>query len=239
MILPLSDAPFDTPLTFEQASDSHLGRRLQHLGLARGDRLIRLSQEVLACSVRVHTPVGEAVLAPGMAAKVIVHHDNGNKTPIAEMQPGEEGHVEGLVCGSGLEQGLAVLGILENDRITMLRRLPPMDYLALKQGQRLLLTEGEAAKIWGRSQGQSMQFAVAGKGASFIVTRILGGRRAASQLKQKGIVQNVELQLESVRPAYNAGADIPGAKNLGIIQTQAGLRLYLRPDHEAGLLVQV
>lgn len=239
MILPLSDAPFDTPLVFEQASESKLAKRLQRLGLARGDSLTRLSQEARACSVRVRTPVGEAVLAPGMAAKVIIHHDDGHKTPVSEMLPGEEGHVEGLVCGSGLEQGLAILGIRDNDRITLLRRLPPMDYVALKQGARLILNEGEAAKIWGQSQGREMQFAVAGKGAPFVVAELLGGMRATAQLTEKGIVQGVELQLESVRPASSAGGGMAGTKNLGVIQTQSGLRLYLRPDHEAGVLVKV
>lgn len=236
MIVPLSQAPYDTPLLFEQATDKQLAQRFSRLGIARGDVVKRLSEEAMTLSARVGTPKGEVVLAPGMASKVIVHHDDGHKTPVAEMQPGEEGHVEGLVCGTGLEQGLRILGIRENDRIILLRRLPPMDYVAIKNGARLTLTEGAAAKIWGTAQGREMQFAVAGKGVPFIISVLLGGARATGMLLRMGLAPGEELLLESVRPASSAGS---GAMEHGVLQTQSGLRLHLRPEQEAGVLVVV
>ncbi len=238
MIQPLSEAPYDTPLAYQQATHASLARRLQGLGIEKGDLVTRMSEGENASSVRVKTPVGEAVLAAGMAAKIIIHHDDGHKTPVSEMQAGEEGHVEGLVCGPGLEKGLEKLGIRENTRITMLRRLPSMDYIVLKQGLRLILTDGQAAKIWGTSQGREMQLAVAGGGVPFEVTKLLGGMGATATFQQNDIAPGVMLQLESVRPVPRTTKG-RGVEKLGVLQAQSGLRLYLRPDMEAAILVSV
>lgn len=234
MFLPLSQAPFDTPLAYEHAADKGLAQRLERLGIAKGDIVFRLNEVSYASPVRIKTPTGEAILGVGMASKVIIHHDDGHKTPISEMQPNEEGHVEGLVCGSSLEQGLKTLGIRENDRITMIRRLPPMDYITLHNGMRISLTEGVASKLWGTSQGREMQFASAGKGAPFTITSLLGGAYSVSMLRRLGLTPGVVLELENVRPASDSGR---ACKGHNVLQTKPGLRLHLRPDQEAGILV--
>ena len=236
MSFPLSQAPYDTPLVVEQIRDEQLSRRFTRLGIAQGDVLTRMNEEAHISPVRVRTPKGEVVLASGMAAKVIIHHDDGHKTPAVEMHPGEEGHVEGLVCGSALERGLGILGIHENDRIGMLRRIPPMDYVALKDGStRTTLTEGMAAKVWGHVRGRETQFAMAGVGEAFTVTALLGGTRAKASLENLGVAPGVVLTLESVRPALGAGR---AAKGQTVLRMASGLRLYLRFDLETCILVR-
>ncbi len=236
MPLPLSQAPYDQPLIFEHVTDTPLSRRLQRLGISRGDVVTRMSEEARAFPVRVRTPKGEIVLAPGMASKVIVHHDDGHKTPVSEMHPGEEGHVEGLVCDSALEYGLQILGLRENDRLRMLRHIPPMDYIALAEGARLFLPESLAVKLWGTARDQEMQFAVAGRGIPFLVTAHIGGARSTAILQRMRLVPGRLISLETVRPAPSAGRR---SKDQNILQTHSGLRLHLRPDQEDGVMVEV
>lgn len=236
MTTPLSQAPHDVPLVLEAVSNAALAKRFERLGLSPGAVVTRTGDEAVAAPVRVSTPKGEAILASGMAAKVIVHHDDGHKTPVSEMRPGETGHVEGLVCGSTLECGLRLLGIRENDSIVMLRRVPPMDYTAIRSGARLTLPEGAAAKLWGESRGRETQFAMSGAGEPFVIKAFLGGPRATAALESMGLGPGVELTLESVRPAASEGRR---AKDQTVLTTQSGLRLYLRKDMEASVLVRV
>jgi Fe2+ transport system protein FeoA len=236
MHLPLSQAPYDQPLIFGHVGDMQLSRRLQRLGISRGDVIMRMNEETRAFPLRVRTPKGEVVLAPGMASKIIVHHDNGHKTPVSEMLPGEEGHVEGLVCCSLLEYGLQILGLRENARLGMLRHIPPMDYIALAEGVRLSLPESIAVKLWGTAKGQEMQFAVAGRGIPFNITAHLGGARSSAILQRMGLVPGRLISLESVRPAPSCGAR---SSEQNVLQTHSGLRLHLRPDQEAEVMVEV
>ncbi len=216
--------------------DRHLAQSFDRLGISKGDSLTRLNEEAHARPVRVRTAKGEAVLAAGMASKVIVHHDDGHKTPVSEMLPGEHGHVEGLVCGTALEQGLRVLGIQENDHLVLVRHIPPMDYIVLMGGARVSLTEGAATKIWGTVDGREMQFAMAGKGVQFTVNRLIGGARSMTMLERMGLRPGVKLNLESVRPASCAGRV---TKDHNVLQAHSGLRIYLRHDQEATVMVEV
>ena len=118
-----------------------------------------LDQEVLVRPVRVRGPKGEAVLGGGMAMKVVVHADDGRKLPLAEMGANETGHIEGITGGPGLSGALSVLGLGISDRVCFLRTLPPMEYITLlESGIRVRLTEGMAAKIWGRTTGEPLQY---------------------------------------------------------------------------------
>lgn len=165
---------------------------------------------------------------------MIVHHDDGHKTPVIEMHPGEAGHVEGLICGSALAEGLAVLGIRENDPITILRRVPPMTYLTLIGGKRVQLTEGIATKIWGEMDGRLMQFVTAGRNKPFCVQRLLAGRRASAMLAQLDIAPGRAIILEGVTPAQTMGR---GGRDQVVLAMKTGLRLYLCPGQAQSVLV--
>ncbi len=227
MLFSLDQAPLDTPLRLADICDSQLAEWLSRLGVDADDRLLRLDEVAAAGAVRIAGPNGEVVLGSGMAAKVIVHHDDGHKTPVIEMHSGETGHVEGLVGGSALAEGLAVMGITERSPITLIRHLPPMNYQARLNQQRIMLTEGTASKIWGQMNGRAMQFVMAGYGLPFKVSRLLAGRGARNMLENLSIGPGTILILEDVSPAPGAGLH---HRDQIVIAMQSGLRLYLRPD---------
>ncbi|MFW5838165.1 MAG: FeoA family protein [Desulfovibrionaceae bacterium] len=234
-MLTIDKAPSETPLAIIGIKDPVLAERLGRLGVHVGDRVSRLAEEAMAGPVRVRGPKGEVVLAAGMAAKIIAHHDDRHKTPVLEMNPGEEGHVEGLVCGSAMEKGLEVLGIRENDRITMVRRIPPMSYQAVVDGRRVNLSEGAAAKIWVSMEGRDMQLAMAGTGKPLTVKLLIGGERALAMLESLGLAPGRTVTVERVAPARVAGV---GGRDQIVLAAPSGLRFYLRPDQARAVLVQ-
>ncbi|MBG0774896.1 MAG: FeoA domain-containing protein [Desulfovibrionaceae bacterium] len=236
MLLTMDKAPCDTPLVLVALEDSVLAARLARMGLNPGDEIVRLDEEVAPGPVRIKGPAGEVVLAPGMAAKVIAHHDDGHMTPILEMTPGERGHVEGLLCGESLEWGLAVLGLQENDRVEMRHRIPPMEYTVLVDGAPVRLPEGAAAKVWGRQAGRDLQLCMAATGKPFEVLQLLGGERAVALLERNGIVPG-----KVVVPERVASARIMWRHDRKqiVVESRSGLRLYLRPDQARRIIVRV
>ena len=139
MQISLDQAPVGRPLRLTAVMHQVLGQRLERMGLYRGCLLHREDEEVAVQPVRVLGPDGEATLSAGMAAKVVVYHDDGH---IVEMPPGEAGHIEGLTSNTGLEVALATLGLHENGRVQLLRKIPPMRYTARLDGhQRVHFTE--------------------------------------------------------------------------------------------------
>ncbi len=208
------------------------------MGLFEGKQLIRLDEEVLIQPVRVRGPRGEFILGGGMASRIVAHLDDGRKLPLAELRPGESGHVEGITCGSALEKSLDILEAKENDEITFVRKIPPMEYVTVveKKG-RVRLNEGLAAKIWGRMGEHSLQFACSGVREKFEVTDILGGRRVREVLAVQGVIPGKTLILEGVEPA---GTLFMGQQNhLLIISTPDGLRLFLQEREGQRIFVRV
>ena len=206
------------------------------MGLFEGSEITRLDQEVLIQPIRVRGPQGDAVLGGGMTMKIVVHLDDGRKLPLAEMKPDEAGHIEGLTGGRRLESALETLGLKMNDHIRMLRRLPPMEYVAVIESQgRVRLTEGMAVKIWGRMHGKSLQFVSSRAGERFHVEQILGGANACQMLGSRGIEPGKILILEGVAPAQNLRM---GVRNPVVITSAEGLRLFLNLSDAEQILVQ-
>ena len=171
-----------------------------------------------------------------MASGVLVHLDQGDKKPLLELQPGEGGHVEGLTVNPQLAKAFDVLGLKENDLITMVRKLPPMEYLTLIEGRkRVRLVEGAAAKIWGSIRDRFMQFANASVDESFLVTDILGGDRVHHYLRQQGIEPGKTIFLEGVEPSRTLYLD---RGTPVIITTKDGLRLSFHPRAAERVLVR-
>jgi Fe2+ transport system protein FeoA len=199
---------------------------------------MRLDEEVLIQPVRVRGPEGEFILGGGMAFRIVAHLDDGRKLPLAELKPGESGHVEGIMCGSALEKSLEILGAKENDEITFVRKIPPMEYVTVvEKTGRVRLNEGLAAKIWGRMGEHSLQFACSSVREKFKFTDILGGRRVRDALAVQGVIPEKTLVLEGVEPA---GTLFMNRQNhLLIISTPDGLRLFLQAKEGERIFVQV
>ncbi|WP_320006951.1 FeoA family protein [Maridesulfovibrio sp.] len=234
MPLTLDKAPVEKPLVLLEIRNESLKTRFERMGLHIGAELEVMSEDSVQHPVRVRGPQGEVLLAAGMATKVIVHHDDGHKTPVFEMNPGEKGHIEGLISGSHLEKSLKILGISEGDNIELIRCLPPMEYKTVVDGKRTSLTEGMAAKLWGNCDKRPCQLATCGKGRPFEVENILGGPRAAESICSIGIKPGAKITLETVEPARSIGMN-HGARI--IIMTKEGLRLHLRQDQAETMVV--
>ncbi len=236
MSLQLIDAPLGEPLVLAGVLDPELALRLRRIGLSEGSEIVRLDGEVLVQPVRIRGPRGEAVLGGGMAMKTIVHLDDGRRLPLTEAEPGEGGHIEGLAGGPAFSRSLGILGLKSDDRIEVTRKLPPMEYITLvESGGRVLLTEGMAAKIWGRMADRMQQFVSARVGRLFHVMDILGGSNARQMLRSRGIEPGKIITLETVARAQTLQPDI---RNPVVISSREGLRLFLEATDGRRILVR-
>jgi Fe2+ transport system protein FeoA len=236
MDIPLTEAPFDKPLTLSRVDREDVDAMLSQVGLFRGQAFTRENEEVLLHPVRVHTSSGDIVLGGLQAMRMIVHLDDGRKMPLLEMLPGQTGHIEGATCPNRIMETLSVLGLSADDPITFLRQLPPMDYTALvDRKKRVRINEGMAAKIWGRVGERRLQFVSAGKGQPFIVEKILGGFRAGQALEEKGIAPGKTISLETVAPAQTFSTT---SREPVVITTEAGLHLHLPPGQAQHIYVK-
>ena len=232
----LTVAPFEKPLRLVKVADSSLAARLRHMGIFEGMELIRIREDVKLQPLRVRGRSGDAVIGGGMSAKIIVHLDDGRKFPLAEMEPGETGHIEGLTGGTGLSSPLSILGFKNDERITLIRRLPPMEYVVfIEKKGRIRLTESMAAKIWGETGKKMLQFNYAGKGGQFNVKSILGGENARKMLCARGIEPGAVLVLEGVSPAKTL---YMSKKNPVVVSTRDGLRLFLEQKNADQIFVK-
>lgn len=235
----LAQAPCEVPLTVVRVADARLEDQLSRMGIHPGGRVTRLDEEVALSTVRVRGPKGEVLLGGGMGGKVVVHLDGGKggeerMVPLAELAPGQSGHIEAVTGGSEIADTLAALGLKDDDRIEVVRVLPPMEYVARLSGRgRVRLAEGMAAKILGRMGAVECQFANAQAGATFLVTRILGGERARRAIAALGLAVGDELVLDHVA---KASSYLLSGGDRVVLTSGAGLRLFLRRD-QADLVI--
>ena len=113
----LTEAPFEKPLLLVKVADTSFAARLRRMGIFEGMELIRIKEDVKLQPLRARSRSGDAVIGGGMSAKIVVHFDDGRKLPLAEMSPGETGHIEGLTGGAGLSDALSVIGFKNDDRL--------------------------------------------------------------------------------------------------------------------------
>lgn len=230
----LTHAPAGIPLMISRIGDDDLEARMSRMGLFVGGEITRLDEDVALKTVRVRGPKGEVVLGSGMGGKVVAHLDDGRMLPLAELEPGDKGHVECVTAGGALQEGMAALGLEDNDPIELIRVLPPMEYTAVVEGRgRIRLAEGMAAKILGRMNDVRCQFANARAGTDFVVEQIIGGNRAQRAIASLDISPGVVMRLEMVgkAPSYQMAS-----RNRCVITSPQGLRLFLRTD-QADLVV--
>ncbi|PIE68769.1 MAG: FeoA family protein [Deltaproteobacteria bacterium] len=236
MNIPLIDAPKNTTLLLSSVKGTALRHRLRRMGLFEGEQIVRLDEEVRVQPVRIRSEKGTVVVSGGMAMKIVVHLDDGRKLPLMEMNPREQGHIEGVTCGRALQSALAILGIDLDARITFVRRLPPMEYVVETADAGLLhLPEGMAAKVVGTCGGKKTQLVQATSGEPFVITHILGGKGGGTGMY--GMRVGDELMLNNVRSAQ--ALPMGQIKSPVIVTSPAGLRLFFERMDAAGILVQL
>jgi Fe2+ transport system protein FeoA len=235
MLMRLDQAPLGVALTVGKISDPGFAARMSRLGVFEGSTLTRLNEEITVDPVKVDGPRGNVVLSAGLAARVVLHRDDDKRLPLLECNPGDSGHVEGLTGHDGVEASLKRLGVVENDRLTLVRRLPPMLYQAVVDGKdRVRLSTGLACKILGRTPTGERQFSSVGVGEPFTVESILAGEGAAATLEGMHIRPGVQLELTGVGSTQSVGSK---AHQPIVCVTMDGLRLYFQRGDAARLPV--
>lgn len=231
MKIPLNKAPFNKPLSLEKVSDDYLLRKFEHLGLYQNDIITRLDEDILIRPVKIETSSGMIIIGAGMGSKIVAHLDDGRKIPIAELRKGETGHIEGIIGGTKLAKSLETLGLKNDDKITFIRSIPPMEYsVIINSTKRVRIGEGVASKIWGSTDdGKKTQFSSSSKGKKFLVEKVLGGKKALDVVAMHGDIKpGAILVLEGVKPTETL-AMATGHKhnNPVIITNKDGLRLII------------
>lgn len=238
MITLLTDAPVNTDLVLSGVRSPALHRWLQRLGLFIGSHLLRHDQEINFYPVRVRGNRGDVIVPAGLGIKIIVHLDSGERKPLVEMNRNETGHIETISSGKGCVHAMERLGIEEDMAITFIRALPHMDYLAIiNRQERTRLSEGEAARIWGKNENEkSTQFYFAKRNTPFLVEEFLGGSKIQDHLLTHGIQAGCHLTLESIEQTRELHK--PGLEPV-TISSPSGLRLYLNPAQAGQILVKL
>lgn len=236
MLTTLAAAPVGVPLVITKIAGHGFAARMSRLGLYEGVSLTRLDDSVAIGPAKINGPTGEITLSGWLAARVVVHLDDNCRLPLLECVPGDSGHMEGITGHQEIEEILAMLGVKENDRITFLRRLPPMLYRAVVDGkERVQINEGMAAKILGDTPSGTAQFCSVGVGERFTVRQILAGAHASESLESLGIRPGVRLELTQVA----AGQVVTFSQKTPIVcTTREGLRLYFQDKDATRILVE-
>ncbi len=90
----LMDAPINSELFLLEITNPALERWLQRLGLFVGATLIRHDREFRFFAVRARGSKGDVIIPAGLAMKVYVHIESGEKIPLPEMKKNHRGHLE-------------------------------------------------------------------------------------------------------------------------------------------------
>lgn len=236
MLITLAEAAVGVSLVVRRISPQDFADRLARLGVYEGARIMRLEEAVAIGPAKIRAPGGDVTLGGWLAAKVVAHLDDDRRIPLLECAPGDTGHVEGVTGHKAMEESLAALGVAENDRITFLRRLPPMLYRAVVDGKdRIQMNEGLAAKILGDTPSGAAQFCAVGVGEPFVVSRILAGERAGETLDSLGVRPGRRLVLTDVAAGQVFGFS-PHAPVA--CSTREGARLYFQRKDAERVLVE-
>ncbi|PIE58683.1 MAG: hypothetical protein CSA33_01915 [Desulfobulbus propionicus] len=234
----LADALVNTELTLVKILDIGLAQELRRLGLFVQGQLVRLDSEFSYHPVRVRGHKGDMVVPAGLAIKIYVHIDNTEeRKPLVEMNRQESGHIESLACGMGCVNALKEMGIVVGEQIVFIRALPHMDYIVLINGkERTRLSEGEAARIWGKASGaEPTQLYFARRREPFEVLNIIGGKKARFHLQTHGVEPGYTLLLEAIEPAGELHK--PDTEPI-VVSSPGGLRLYLNPQQAEKIIVK-
>lgn len=237
MLVTLAEAPIGAQLTIQQIVGEEFSGRLSKLGLYKGVSIRRLPQETSIGPAKVRTTKGDVALSGWLAGHIVIHRDDDCRLPLLQCRAGESGHVEGISGQTFIEEALLQLGIVEGDRITYLRRLPPMLYQAMLDGKHAVsINEVMAAHIIGESAEGTTQFSSVGTGENFKVKTIIYGEEADRFLAGLGIVPGSSLVLSKVSARQNIGRDQSTAIACA---TAAGLSLYFRERDAECIFVTV
>jgi len=209
-----------------QIQGNRLARRLEDLGILPGTVITKVevkSDKDTAPAIRVVTKERKGVLGGGMSLKIWVDYQ-GSVTTLASLPPNATGVVKELSGGKFMVDAVGLLGIREGEKVTLLHRLPPMDYVVRVDGRRIRIGEGAAAKVWGTKEGKPVQLTALGHGRSLVVEQIAGGMTSVEHLEKLGVRPESKILVEGVEPRQSIGI---GRTRVVLIQSPDGMELWL------------
>ena len=209
-----------------QIQGNRLARRLEDLGILPGTVITKVelkSDKDTAPAIRVATKERKGVLGGGMSLKIWVDYQ-GSVTTLASLPPNVTGVVKELSGGKFMVDAVGLLGIREGEEVTVLHRLPPMDYVVRVDGRRIRIGEGAAAKVWGSKEGRPVQLTALGHGRSLVVEQIAGGMTSMEHLEKLGVRPESKILVEGVEPRQSIGI---GRTRVVLIQSPDGMELWL------------
>jgi len=209
-----------------QIQGNRLARRLEDLGILPGTVITKVevkSGEDTAPAIRIATKERRGVLGGGMSLKIWVDYQ-GSVTTLASLPPNTTGVVKELSGGKFMVDAVGLLGIREGEEVTVLHRLPPMDYVVRVDGRRIRIGEGAAAKVWGTIEGKPVQLTALGHGRSLVVEQIAGGMTSVEHLEKLGVRPETKILVEGVEPRQSIGI---GRTRVVLIHNPDGMELWL------------
>lgn len=235
MLTTLAQAPVGASLVVARIAGEDFAARMARLGLYEGIRLMRLDETITVGPVKVRGVKGDAILSGGLAEHVVIHLDDDRRLPLLECAPRDSGHVEGTTGQTAVEDSLKELGIVEGDRIELVRRIPPMRYTFSVNGKgKVQMDENMASHLLGDTPEGPAQFSSVGIGVVFTVRRILPGDKADATLASLQVHPGTELVLFAVavsQPLHFA-KESPVA-----CMTKSGMRLYFHAEDAEAIFV--
>ncbi len=223
-------------------SEPLLKKQLQKLGVDIGTHLMPLEhiEKTLPVRMRLVGQKKDILISPDMTIHMVVHSSDDKKTSLAEIPVGSSAHLEGLTGGDeNLAQDLEKLGICAGvTDFKILRRLPPMSYLASnEQGKRFNLTEAMASKILGEMENETIQFSMAGRGRKFKVRTLLGSSKNQAELTSLGVNIGGHLLLDHVEPCPCLTTVCCHQKSNIRLTTKDNMQFYLPQNAASQVLV--
>jgi Fe2+ transport system protein FeoA len=230
----LNQAPSGEAVFIAKIADARLASQLALLGLEEGVEVRKLADHAVPQPLWIQSAKSEAILGGEMAAKIVVSYDQGRKMcSLVELPQDKRGFFKTLI---GKEDDLRVFRDLElkfGEPVTLLRKLPLMDYIARRGNGGSMTLRGESAcRIWGKMDGREMPFASSLIRHRFKITKILGGKKSKAMMSVMALHPGVTLTL--------MGLEKTRAQNPAIIMTAKGgmVRLILVEDAASRILVR-
>lgn len=216
-----------------------LAARLENYGIFPGGFITKEEPVYFRCrSLKLHSANGNFVIPGKMAYHIHVAStaDTLADFHLAELDEGDRAVITMIEKEEHAIFMLGEIGLVENLEVTLLKRLPHMEYRLLIYNKcRLRITESIAASIIGKIDGVTKQFSFAKHNKPFLITAIAQEEAICSFLKQNGIAPGNEIVLEAIEPGENIAID---SRQDVIFYSSNGAKLGVSNETAAQILVQ-
>jgi len=218
---------------------TELVSKLESYGIYRGDFITKEDLAFSRCrTLKLHLAQGSIVVPGKMSHHIHVatQTDNHEDFHLAELAEGARAMITMIEKEDHAIYKFEELGLKENVEITLMKKLPHMEYrLLVAKKVRMRITESIAATIIGKVDGRTRQFFFAKRNKPFYITEIAQEEAMCNYLKQSGIMPGNEIILETIE--YGEHILIDPQEDV-VFYASNGARLSISKESAASILVQ-